>query len=71
VGANWFNNRYEKKWNFWRLGFTAFGMFVILKLISLAPFVGWLIIILMACISFGSILLNIRWKRRQMTATVV
>ncbi len=71
VGANWFNNRYEKKWNFWRLAFAAFGMFVLLKLISLAPFVGWLIILLMVCITFGAILLNIRWKRKQVTATIV
>ncbi len=71
VGTNWLNNRYEKKWNFWRLAFTAFGLFVILKFISSAPFVGWLIIILLVCIAFGAILLNTRWKRKQITATAV
>ena len=65
IVANWFNNRYNKKWNFWRLSLAAFGVFIVLKLVSAAPVVGWLTLILLACVSFGGILLNINWKGKQ------
>ena len=65
VAANWFNNRYNKNWNFWRLSLAAFGIFILLKLVSAAPFVGWLTLILLVCVSFGGILLNINWKGKQ------
>jgi hypothetical protein len=71
VGANWINNRYEKNWNFWRLVFTGFGLFVLLKLITFTPFVGWLIILLMVCMAFGAILLNINWRGKKIPAPFV
>ena len=37
--ANWINNIYDKKWNFWRLAFSAFGIFILLKLVSMTPVV--------------------------------
>jgi len=63
--ANWFNNRFDKKWSYWQMTFSAFGIFVLIKLVSVTPFVGWLIMILLACISFGSILINVNWKGTQ------
>jgi hypothetical protein len=71
VAANWFNNRNNYKLSYWRTAFAAFGIFILLKLVSLAPFVGWLIIILSVCIAFGSILLNINWKRPQKSILTV
>jgi cytoskeletal protein CcmA (bactofilin family) len=71
VAASWFNNRNNYKWGYWRMAFAAFGIFILLKLVSLAPFVGWLISILSACIAFGSILLNINWKRPQKSIAAV
>ncbi len=65
IAANWVNNRYDKKWTFGRLALTAFGIFILLKLVLLAPFVGWLVMCILICISFGSILLNINWKGRR------
>ena len=65
VAANWFNNRNNYKWNFWPIVFAAFGIFILLKLVSLTPFVGWLIMLVLACIVFGAILLTIKWKRKQ------
>ncbi len=65
VLTHWINNRYEKKWGSWRIGFAAFGIFITLKLISLAPFVGWVILMLLVCSSFGSLLLNIRFKKQR------
>ncbi|MDN3654231.1 hypothetical protein QWZ08_01260 [Ferruginibacter paludis] len=68
VGANWFNNRNNHQWSYWRLVFAAFGLFIILKIVQAAPFVGWLLIFVMACISFGGILLNLNWKRKPAVA---
>jgi Polymer-forming cytoskeletal len=65
VTANWFNNRNNYKWNYWRIAFAAFGIFILLKMIFIMPFAGWLITIVVVCIAFGSILLNINWKRKQ------
>lgn len=64
VAANWVNNRGSRKWNNWLLGFTAFGFFIVFKFITLIPRAGWILMILLVCISFGSILMNVRWKRR-------
>ena len=62
VAANWFNNRNHYKWSYWKLVFAALGIFVVFKMISFIPFFGGLIIFLIACISFGAILLNIKWR---------
>jgi hypothetical protein len=71
VAANWFNNRNNYKWSYWRMAFAAFGIFILLKLVSLAPFAGWLIMIILVCMAFGSILLNINWKRPQKSIATV
>jgi hypothetical protein len=65
VMANWFNNRNNYKWNFWRMAFAAFGIFIVLRLTSMIPFAGWLILIVTVCIAFGSILLNVNWKKKE------
>jgi len=70
VAANWFNNRFDKKWNFWQISFTAFGIFIFLKFLSATPFVGWLLLGLMVCIAFGGILINVNWKGRQKQVAV-
>lgn len=67
--ANWFNNRNNYKWNYWHLVFASFGIFVVLKLVSFTPFVGWLIMILLVCISFGGILINVNWRKKQPLTT--
>ncbi len=64
IAANWFNNRKDHKWNYWRLIFSAFGIYFLLKLVSLAPFAGWLINMIMVFISFGGIFLNVQWKKK-------
>lgn len=71
VAANWFNNRNNYQWHYWRIVFAAFGIFALLKLISTVPFVGWLLIALLTCMAFGGILLNIHWKRKQLHYTSV
>jgi hypothetical protein len=63
--AHWFNNRNNYNWKYWKIVFVAFGIFILLKLISLTPFVGWLVVMLTTCMAFGGILLNINWKRKK------
>lgn len=69
VAANWYNKRTGKNWGNWQIIFSAFGIFVILKMISLIPFAGWIIMVFLVCISFGGMLLNINWKRKVQDAT--
>ncbi len=71
AAAHWFNNRNSYQWNYWRMVFAAFGIFIVLKLLSSIPFVGWLLMILLTCMAFGGILLNINWKRKQVHYTQV
>jgi hypothetical protein len=71
VAANWMNNRNEYHWNFWHIAFAAFGIFIVLKLLYSVPFVGWLVMILLACISYGAILLNVNWKGYKTRAMTV
>jgi len=64
VLANWINNRRESSKNSLHLVLTAFGIFVVLKLVSFTPFFGWLIMLLVACIAIGAIILNVQTKTR-------
>lgn len=68
VVANWFNNRNKYQWHYRQLVFAAFGVFVVLKLLSSTPVAGWLLMCLLACMSFGGIILNINWKGKRALA---
>lgn len=63
VASNWINNRYQHNWNYKHLALTAFGLFILLKIVSSTPFFGPVVMLTLVCISFGAILLNINWKR--------
>ncbi len=64
IASNWINNRNNYQWRYWQLVFTAFGLFLLFKLISLMPFAGWVIMFAVSCICIGAILLNVHWKRK-------
>lgn len=64
VGANWFNNRNNHNWNYRQLVFASFGIFILLKLVNTIPFFGWFIMCLLVCVSFGSIIQNIKWRKQ-------
>ncbi|HEY0742725.1 MAG TPA: hypothetical protein VGD40_14750 [Chryseosolibacter sp.] len=69
LAANWINNvYYQGSWANGRVVLAAFGIFIFLKLASLTPVVGPLIMLLLACMSFGGILLNVRWKKNKALA---
>lgn len=67
--SNWINNTYyQLAWGYRRITMTAFAIFIFLKLASLTPFVGPLVMLLLACMAFGGILLNVNWKRNKTMA---
>lgn len=63
LAANWLNNRSFSKWAYWRIVFVAMGIFIVFRIVSLTPFLGWFIIALLVFTAFGSILLSVNWKR--------
>lgn len=63
VIANWINRVYKKSsWPVSTIILVAFGIFVLLKLITLTPIVGPLIMIILVCMSFGAIILSLTKK---------
>ena len=64
VASNWLNNLGNTGLSFWKLCFSAFGIFVLLKILTLTPFLGLFLMVILALIAFGAILLNINWRRR-------
>lgn len=62
--SNWINKVYYKsEWSITRIVFVAFGVFVVLKLATLTPVIGPLMMGIMACMAFGAILITV--KRRK------
>jgi len=59
--SNWLNEVYYKsQWQIARIILVSFGVFVILKLLTLTPIIGPIIMGLMICMAFGAILINTR-----------
>lgn len=65
VAANWVNNRNNFNWNLSRISFISLCIFIVLKLLLVTPFFGWLVICLLVCAAFGAILLNINWRGKR------
>ena len=68
VFASWYNEKFEYNWGYWKIALSALAMFILFKLISFTPLLGWLIMIVIACIAFGSLIRNINWKRNHSIA---
>lgn len=64
--SNWINNTfYQSIWKNGRIVAAAFGIFIFLKLASLTPAIGPLIMLLLVCMAFGGLLLNVKLKRKK------
>ena len=62
LAAHWINNTYyQGAWRSRKIVFAAFGIFIFLKLASLTPFAGPLVMLVLACMGFGGILQNVKW----------
>jgi cytoskeletal protein CcmA (bactofilin family) len=65
LATHWINKTYyNSAWSMARIVFIALAIFILLKLASLTPFVGPLVMLLLACMAFGAILLTIKWRKR-------
>lgn len=63
VVANWFSNRNQRNWSNGKMSFIALLAFIVLKIVSAIPFMGWLLMFVIAAIAFGSIILSMNRKR--------
>ena len=61
--AAWIERRSVSQWRTWRLILTAIGLFVLIKLTGLIPFVGWLVVLLTVCAGYGALVLGV-WRSR-------
>lgn len=67
--ASWVNvTYYQSKWTNGKLMLIGFSFFVCLKLATLTPFIGPVIMGLLACMAFGGLLLSIRKHAKQVPA---
>jgi hypothetical protein len=64
--THWIHNTYyyTSPWRTAKIVFAAFGIFIILKLIALTPFIGPFLMLLLACMTFGGVLQHISWKKK-------
>jgi len=63
--ANFANYKLQKHWRKWMLLLTAIIILILLHLVLLIPFIGFLIIALLTCASYGGLLLKFIDKRNQ------
>lgn len=64
VLANRLNSGQSEAWKFWRMVWTAFAIFFVLKMAFGIPVLGWILFPVLACIVYGAILMDVRWVRR-------
>jgi hypothetical protein len=69
LAANWINNtKYQSLWSNKKIIFSAFAIFILLKIILSTPVIGPISMALLVAMALGGLLQNVRWKRNQNTA---
>lgn len=68
VIVNWTSFLSNRTWSYWSMTGRALFAFVLLKIISFTPFFGWVLMLVIAAMSFGAILSNIRLKTAHVIA---
>lgn len=71
VVANWMNSRSGSGWGYWRMVLASLGVFVLLKILSFTPVLGWLLLVILVCICYGAVLQSIRVHRKYITPTSI
>jgi hypothetical protein len=61
--AAWIERRRSAEWGTGRLLLVSIGLFAAIKLVSLAPFIGWLVVLFVVCAGYGSLVLSL-WRTR-------
>lgn len=63
--ANWLNNVNQRNWGYWKICFVSLSIYIVIKLFSLMPFVGWFVMLFVVCMGLGSIVLSVMWKMKK------
>lgn len=63
VIANRINRRGGRPLGIWMTSLIALAIFIALKMLTLIPFLGWLVMLVVACLALGSIVANL-YKNR-------
>ena len=61
--ANWINSFWNLKWGFWGLSALSLAFFLVMMLLLRVPVLGWVVLGVLSCLAFGSLLVNIKWSR--------
>lgn len=61
--THWLRQRRNANWGFWRMIFISLGIFVVIKIIGMIPFAGWLLVFIMKCLAFGALLIGLSLRR--------
>ncbi len=58
--AAWLIQRANKQWTGWRLWLVAVGIYILLRIASYIPVIGWLATVLVVCATFGA-MIKLKW----------
>lgn len=61
--AAWLERRRVAEWSTGRLMLASIGVYILIKIVSMVPFVGWLAVLLAVLAGFGGLLLGL-WRAR-------
>ncbi len=64
LATHYLNNRNEKSWNFWTISILALAVAIILRLITLIPFLGFFISVFIIAVTYGALGVSILEKRK-------
>jgi hypothetical protein len=59
-----------KHWGTWMLVLVSAGVFVVLKLLTLIPFIGWLFYLIVLVVAFGAIVVDLLPQKKISTSDV-
>lgn len=62
--VHYWANRKNKSWGFWSIVFIALGTAIILRLLTLIPFIGFLISIILLAVTYGVLALTLIQKKK-------
>ncbi|MDD5025804.1 MAG: hypothetical protein PHH13_00325 [Candidatus Peribacteraceae bacterium] len=62
VAARWLEVHYQRNWGRWMAFIVSVGCFIIIKLLGLIPFLGWIAVSVAALIALGAITVT-KWEK--------
>ncbi|TBN04327.1 hypothetical protein EYD45_06825 [Hyunsoonleella flava] len=65
----YYKQKKEKDWGFWNITFLALGIAIILRLLTIIPFLGILLSVIILSITYGALTLNVIHSKKQFVKT--